>query len=227
MAILLGARLPTAFLPEEDQGYAYVVAQLPFAASLERTDEVCKRIEEVLSKMPGIKYYTTVEGFSLLSQVQATYNASFFVTLKPWAERKKPEEQYTAIRARMNRELGKLPEATVSAISPPSIPGIGTSGGFTFILEDRSGRQDQSLLTQNVEKFMAAARKRPEISGVITTYLPNVPQVFVKVDRDKVLKQGVPLGDVYRTLQTFMGGFFVNYFNRFGRQWQVYLQAEE
>ena len=227
VAILLGARLPTAFLPEEDQGYAYVVAQLPFAASLERTDEVCKRIEEVLSKMPGVQYYTTVEGFSLLSQVQATYNASFFVTLKPWSERKKSGEQYSAIRARLNSELGKLPEATVSAIAPPSIPGIGTSGGFTFILEDRSGKQDPAVLTQNVEKFMEAARKRPEISGVLTTYLPNVPQVFVNVDRDKVLKQGVPLGDVYRTLQTFMGGYFVNYFNRFGRQWQVYLQAED
>lgn len=226
VAILLGARLPTAFLPEEDQGYVYVVAQLPYAASLERTDAACKKIEDILKKTPGVKYCTTVEGFSLLSQVQATYNAFFFVTLKPWSERTKSDEQIMAIRTRLNRELAKLPEASASAFSPPSIPGVGTSGGFTFMLEDRSGKQDSSFLTQNLDKFMDAARKRPEIAGLLTTYLPNVPQVFVKVDRDKVLKLGVSLNDVYSTLQTFMGGYFVNYFNRFGRQWQVYLEAE-
>ncbi|MDB6019161.1 MAG: Transporter, hydrophobe/amphiphile efflux family [Pedosphaera sp.] len=227
MAVLLARRLPTAFVPEEDQGYAYIVAQLPFAASLERTDAVAKRIEEIFKNTPGVRYYTTVEGFSLLSQVQATYNAFFFVTLKPWSERKQPEEQYSAIRSHLNTELAKLPEATAFAFSPPSIPGVGTSGGFTFMLEDRSGRQDLSYLTQNLDKFMAAAKKRPELSGLSTTHLPNVPQIFAKVDRDKVLKQGVPLNDVYRTLQTFMGGFFVNYFNRFGRQWQVYIEAED
>jgi len=226
IAILLGARLPTAFLPEEDQGYVFVVAQLPYAASLERTDAVCKKIEAIMKNTPGVKYCTTVEGFSLLSQVQATYNAFFFVTLKPWDERTRPEEQITAIRAHLNRELAKLPEASASAFPPPAIPGVGTSGGFTFMLEDRSGRQDVSFLSHNLDTFLAAARKRPELSGLLTTYLPSVPQVFVKVDRDKVLKLGVPLNDVYTTLQTFMGGYFVNYFNRFGRQWQVYLEAE-
>jgi len=132
-----------------------------------------------------------------------------------------------AISAHLNQELSRLPEATAMAFSPPSIPGVGTSGGFTFMLEDRSGKQDPSFLTQNLAKFMAAARKRPEIAGLLTTYLPNVPQVFVKVDRDKVLKLGVPLNEVYSTLQTFMGGNFVNYFNRFGRQWQVYLEADD
>jgi len=227
VALLLGARLPGAFLPVEDQGYAYVVAQLPYAASLERTDAVCKKIEDILKNTPGVKYYTTVEGFSLLSQVQATYNAFFFVTLQPWSKRTKSDEQITAINAHLNRELARLPEATASAFSPPSIPGVGTSGGFTFILEDRSGSQDPSFLTQNLDKFMAAARKRPELAGILTTYLPSVPQVFIKVDRDKVLKLGVSLSDVYSTLQTFMGGNFVNYFNRFGRQWQVYVEAED
>ena len=227
VALLLGARLPTAFLPVEDQGYAYVVAQLPYAASLERTDAVCKKVENILKNTPGVKYCTTVEGFSLLSQVQATYNAFFFVTLDPWSERKKSNEQIAAISAHLNQELGKLPEATALAFSPPSIPGVGTSGGFTLMLEDRSGKQDPAFLTQNLGKFMAAVRKRPEISGVLTTYLPNVPQVYVKVDRDKVLKLGIPLNDVYSTLQTFMGGYFVNYFNRFGRVWQVYLEAED
>ncbi len=226
VAIFLGMRLPAAFLPEEDQGYAFVVAQLPYAASLDRTDAVCKKIEEILKDTPGVKYYTTVEGFSLLSQVQATYNAFFFVTLKPWGERTKADEQISGVTAHINRELAKLPEAAAVAFSPPSIPGVGTSGGFTFILEDRSGKQDESFLSQNLDKFMAAARKRPELAGLLTTYLPSVPQVFVKVDRDKVLKMGVSLNDVYSTLQTFMGGDFVNYFNRFGRQWQVYLEAE-
>ena len=225
-AVLLAVRLPSAFLPEEDQGYAYVTAQLPYAASLERTDAVSKRIEEILKKTPGVKYYTTVEGFSLLSQVQATYSSFFFVTLKPWADRTKREEQYAAIRAHLNKELAKVPEAVAFAFSPPSIPGVGSAGGFTFILEDRSGKQDISYLTQNLETFMAAARKRPELGGLTTTHLPNVPQIYIKVDRDKVLKQGVDLGDVYKTLQAFMGGFFVNYFNRFGRQWQVYIEAE-
>ncbi len=226
-AVLLANHLPTAFVPEEDQGYAFVQAQLPFAASLERTDQVAKKIENILTNTPGVRYYTTVEGFSLLSQVQATYNVFFFVTLKPWHERKKADEQFTAITDHLNRELGKIPEATAFAFPPPSIPGIGTSGGVTFMLEDRSGSQGGAYLTANLDKFMAAARKRTnEFASVSTTYLPNVPQVFVKVDRDKVLKQGVSLTDVYRTLQTFMGGYFVNYFNRFGRQWQVYLEAE-
>ena len=226
-AVLLAERLPTAFVPEEDQGYAFAQAQLPFAASLERTDGVAKKIENIVRNIPGVEYYTTVEGFSLLSQVQATYNVFFFVTLKPWSERTKSSEHFDAIKKRLNDELGKLPEAQAFAFSPPSIPGIGTAGGFTFMLEDRSGSQDLSYLTQNLDRFMAAARKRHELSGLITTHLPNVPQIYVKVDRDKVLKQGVPVSDVYRTLQTFMGGNFVNYFNRFGRQWQVYIEAED
>ena len=226
-AVLLAKHLPTAFVPEEDQGYAFAQAQLPFAASLERTDAVAKKIENLVKNIPGVEYYTTVEGFSLLSQVQATYNVFFFVTLKPWGERTKDSEHFDAIKKRLNDELGKLPEAQAFAFSPPSIPGIGTAGGFTFMLEDRSGSQDMTYLTQNLNKFLAAAKKRPELAGVITTHSPDVPQIYVKVDRDKVLKQGVSLSDVYRTLQTFMGGNFVNYFNRFGRQWQVYIEAED
>ncbi|HEX3797658.1 MAG TPA: efflux RND transporter permease subunit [Verrucomicrobiae bacterium] len=225
-AILLAWRLPTAFVPEEDQGYAFVVAQLPFAASLERTDAVSKKIEQILKATPGVRYYTTVEGFSLLSQVQATYNSFFFVTLQPWDKRKKKEEQYVSIKAHLNEELKKIPEATAFAFSPPAIPGVGSAGGFTFIMEDKSGRQNLDFLTENVNKFIAAAKKRPELTGVSTTHLPNVPQIYIDVDRDKVLKQGVPLADVYKTMQAFMGGYFVNYFNRFGRQWQVYVEAE-
>lgn len=226
-ALFLAKRLPTAFVPEEDQGYAFAMAQLPYAASLERTDAVAKQIEKMIMSTPGVKYCTTVEGFSLLSQVQATYNVFFFVTLKPWSERTKHEDQYVNIRSHLTDELGKIPGATAFAFSPPSIPGVGTAGGFTFMIEDRSGSQDPNFLTENLDKFIAAAKKRKELSGISTTHLPNVPQMFAKVDRDKVLKQGVAVADVYKTLQTFMGGYFVNYFNRFGRQWQVYIEAEE
>ena len=121
--------------------------------------------------------------------------------------------------------MSKLPAGVAFSFSPPAIPGVGTSGGFTFILEDRSGG-DVQFLARNLNIFLAAARKRPEIATLSTTFLPNVPQKFVQVDRDKVLKQGVNLNDVYRTIQAFMGGYFINYFNRFGRQWQVYIEAE-
>ncbi len=227
-AVEFARRLPTAFVPDEDQGYAFVQAQLPNAASLERTDAVAKKIEKILAGVPGVEHYTTVEGFSLLSQVQATYNVFFFVTLKPWSERTKDSEKMSAISARINKALGALPEATAVSFAPPPIPGIGTAGGFQLMLEDRSGSQDPAYLTENLNKFLAAARKRPELSPrLFSTHLPDVPQIFVKVDRDKVLKQGVSLTDVYSTLQTFMGGNFVNYFNRFGRQWQVYIEAED
>ncbi len=224
-AVLLGKRLPTAFLPEEDQGYVYVGLQLPNGASLQRTSEVAHQVEEVMRTTPGVKSYTSVIGFSLLSTVYNTYSGFFFVNFKPWSERTKPEEQYDAIKSHLNSALARIPGANAFAFSPPSIPGVGTAGGFTFVLEDRAGR-DVSFLSQNLAKFLDAARKRPELAGVSSTFLPAVPQIFVKVDRDQVLKQGVALTDVYRTLQCFMGGIFVNYFNRFGRQWQVYVEAE-
>src|SRR5258707_151276 len=222
---LFGSRLPSGFLPEEDQGYVYLALQLPDASSLERTDQAARKIEDTLSKIPGVQYTTSVVGFSLLSLVQNTYSAFFFVTFKPWSERTKPEEQYTAIKANINKQLAGLTEGIAFAFPPPAIPGVGTSGGFQFILEDRAGK-DVAFLAQNLKTFLDAAGKRPELGTLIPTFLPNVPQVFVNVDRDKVIKQGIDLGQVYQTLQTFMGGFFVNYFNRFGRTWQVYIEAE-
>jgi HAE1 family hydrophobic/amphiphilic exporter-1 len=126
---------------------------------------------------------------------------------------------------RLNQRLAGLPEAQAFAFAPPAIPGIGTSGGATFMLEDRSG-QDIAFLAQNTDRFLQAARQRPEFTTLTTTFIPNAPQVFANVDRDKVLKQGVDLNSVYQTLQAFMGGLFVNYFNRFGRVWQVYVEAE-
>src|SRR6266436_1604021 len=218
-------RLPSSFLPDEDQGYAYINLQLPNGASLERTTAVAADVEKILANTPGVRYSTSVVGFSLLSFVRTSYNAFFFVTLKPWDERTTRAEQFQAIKAHLNRELSRLPAAIAFSFSPPAIPGVGTSGGFTFVLEDRAGN-DVQFLAKNLGTFLEAARKRPEIAGLSTTFLPSVPQQFVEVDRDKVLKQGVPLNDVYRTVQAFMGGYFINYFNRFGRQWQVYIEAE-
>jgi hydrophobic/amphiphilic exporter-1 (mainly G- bacteria), HAE1 family len=225
LAGFLGKGIPTGFLPEEDQGYLYINVALPDAASLQRTDETCRKVEEILKNTPGVEHYQTVVGLSLMSIAQNTYSGFFFVTLKEWKDRKKPEEQYDAIMAHMNKELNKLPQAMAFAFPPPAIQGIGLAGGATLVLEDRAGK-DISFLGENVNKFLDAARKRPELARVTTTFLPSVPQLFVKVDRDKVLKQGVDLAQVYQTLQTFMGGYFINYFNRFGRQWQVYVQAE-
>ncbi|MBV9770551.1 MAG: multidrug efflux RND transporter permease subunit [Bryobacterales bacterium] len=217
--------LPASFVPDEDQGYFYLNIQLPNAASLQRTQQLTAKVEDILAKTPGVRYSTSILGFSLLSLVRTSYNAFIFVSMKDWDDRKTRIEQFQTIKARLNRELSTLPEGVAFSFSPPAIPGVGTSGGFTFIMEDRAGK-DVQFLADNINKFMVAARKRPEIGTLTTTFLPSVPQQFVEVDRDKVIKQGVQINDVYRTIQTFMGGLFVNYFNRFGRQWQVYVEAE-
>jgi HAE1 family hydrophobic/amphiphilic exporter-1 len=221
----IGGKLPSSFVPDEDQGYFYLNVQLPNAASLQRTEEVVAKIQKIAAETPGVEYFTSVSGFSLLSLVRTSYNAFGFISMKEWGSRKTRAEQFQAIKARLNAELSQLPESVAFGFSPPAIPGVGTSGGFTFILEDRSGG-DVKFLSDNLDRFMAAARKRPEIAGLSSTFLPSVPQQFVTVDRDKVIKQGVAINDVYRTIQAFMGGLFVNYFNRFGRQWQVYVEAE-
>jgi hydrophobic/amphiphilic exporter-1 (mainly G- bacteria), HAE1 family len=223
--VLLGKSLPTSFLPDEDQGYLYVAMVLPDASSLQRSDLAAKKVEDVLLKTPGVAGVTTVVGFSLLSFTQNTYNSFFFVTLKDWDKRKAKDEQYLAIQKTVGGALAQLQEGLAFSFQPPAIPGVGSSGGATFVIEDRSG-SGPDFLAANVQKFMEAAQKRPEFAALITTYAPHVPQVYVDVDRAKVMRQGVNIGDVYATLQTFMGGFLVNYFNRFGRQWQVYVEAE-
>ena len=224
-AVFFGSRLPTSFLPDEDQGYVYINMQLPNAASQQRTATASRDVEKILNDTPGIQYYSSVIGFSLLSYVRTSYNAFYFVTFKPWSDRTTRAEQYQEIKARLNQQLSKLPQGTAFSFSPPAIPGVGTSGGFQFVLEDRAGR-DVQFLSDNLAKFMAAARKRREIGTLSTTFLPSVPQQFVQVDQEKVLKQGVAIDDVYQTIQAFMGGLFINYFNDFGRTWQVYVEAE-
>jgi len=226
-AAFISTHVPSSFLPVEDQGYMFIHLQLPNAASLERTEAAAQKVEQALLHTPGVKYTTTAVGFSLLSFVNTSYTGFFFVTLDDWKDRRSRATQYQEIVHHVNEELSKLPDGFAISFPPPAIPGVGTSGGFTFVLEDRAGR-DVPFLGENVQKFIAAASKRPEIApGMVSTFLPSVPQEFLEVDREKVLKQGVALNDVYRTVQAYMGGLFVNYFNRFGRQWQVYVEAED
>ena len=226
LALLVGDRLPSGFLPTEDQGFFYLNIQLPDAASLQRTDAFTKEVESVLKHTNGVEYYSTIVGSSLLTQTNATYSAFVFVALKPWAQRKTKETSIQYIMDSVNAKLDRMPAGRAFAFSPPAISGVGTSGGFSFMLEDRAGK-DVAYLSENTNRFLEAARKRPELTRLNSSLNADVPQVLVQVDRDKVLKQGVEVEDVYSTLRAFMGSLFVNYFNRFGRAWQVYIAAED
>src|ERR1700736_963730 len=221
----LGGKIPSGFVPIEDQGYLYANLTLPDSASLQRTAAATKQVTDILRNTPGVQDVTSISGFSLLSGVNTTYNGFFFVTLKPWKKRSDVEQQLRTMIANANGALAKIPEGTAFVFPPPAVPGIGASGGVTFLLEDRAG-MDVEFLGRQTKKLLKAARKRPEIARITTTLLPSVPQFYLDVDQDKVLKQGVQLSDVYKAVQVFMGGSFINYFNRFGRTWQVYLQAD-
>src|SRR5580700_9610022 len=220
-----GKKIPNSFLPDEDQGYLYAGLQLPDAASLQRSSEAAREVEDVIIKTPGVENVSSVMGYSMLSGVNTTYSSFFFVSLKDWDARKTPETSYDGVKIHLLRALSQIKTGLAFAFPPPAIPGVGASGGVTFVLEDRSG-SGTPFLAKNAELFMAEARKRPELARVMTTALFNVPQVGVKVDTAKVLSQQVSLSNVYQTLQAFMGGALVNFFNRFGLQWQVYVQAD-
>jgi HAE1 family hydrophobic/amphiphilic exporter-1 len=224
-AVMAGRRLPSAFLPEEDQGYVLASLQLPDASSLQRTSAASAKIEKMILSTPGVEGCMAVTGFNLLSGVANSYSGFFFVPLKPWDERTGPDEQYDAIRRHIIGGLSRIREGIAFSFPPAAIPGIGAFGGVSFVLEDRSGAE-QEFLNRNVRTFLAAARRRPELASVTTTFLPTVPQLYADVDREKVMRQGVRVRDVYYTMQAFMGGALVNYFNLFGRQWQVYVAAE-
>jgi len=226
LAVFIGGRLPTGFLPQEDQGYLYASIQLPDASSLQRTDAASRRVTDALMKTPGIQSVVGVDGFSLLTLTESTNTGFFFVTLKPWDERKSRSEQIEAIQASMQQKLAGVSEGLAFEFPPPTIPGLGTAGGVTMMLQDRSGRDDPTFLTNSVHTFLGAVAKRPEIAVAISSYLPSVPQIYAEVDRERAAQEQVDLGSIYTTMQTFMGGYLVNYFNRFGRQWQTYVEAE-
>ncbi len=224
-SVLIGRKIPAGFVPDEDQGYAIIGAQLPDGASLQRTKAVYEKIADIVAKQPGIRTYNGIAGFSFFTRTAASYLGTGFIGLKPWDERKSPELASSAIVAKLNAKFAAIPEARVFAIGPPSIPGISATGGFSMMLQDRGG-SPYEYLAQNVRRFIAEASTRPELAGLRPIFSPAVPQLFADVDKDKAMKQGVAIGDVYAALQTFLGGSYLNDFTRFGRQWRVFLQAE-
>src|SRR5579884_1820127 len=221
----LGKIMPTSFMPQEDQGFFLMNVQLPEAASMQRTNAVMRKIDDILKAEPGVRYVDAVSGYSLLSQTASPRNGAYFVQLEPYDERATRALQADAIVASVNRKLYMLPDAQVFAFLPPAIPGVGQAGGVDVFIQDRAGKTVASLC-QNTQRFMAALHKRPEIAFLATTYAPAVPQLFARVDEDRVFKLGVPINEVYTTLQALLGGTYVNQFNRFGRVWRVFLQAD-
>lgn len=226
ISYFVGDKLPVSFLPEEDQGYMMASLQLPYNASLSRTSEATRQVEQAMMHTPGVGNVTSIIGFNLLSTTANTYNAFFFIDFKDWEQRKSKQEQYNELRKAVLSLPGRVRDGLAFGIVPSAIPGIGTAGGVNFVLEDRSGNLGTDYLAANTDAFMDAIRKRPEVAMAVTTALPHVPQIDVEVDRTKVIQQGVNLNDVYLTMQSFMGGYLVNYFNRFGRQWQTYIEAD-
>jgi HAE1 family hydrophobic/amphiphilic exporter-1 len=226
LTVLLFKGVPGGFVPEEDNGYFLINVQLPDASSLQRTDIVCKKIEDILAKTKGIDNYTTVAGFSLISGVASSNNAFFFVSMKPWEERTETEERSFETIEALNKIISaEVPEAFVAVFGPPAIQGLGTGAGFTLMLQDKSGNTPQELAAQ-VNNFINEAKKRPEIGRISTLFRPSVPQIYAEVNRDKVLKLGVTIADVNTTLGSLLGSNYINDFNRFGRVYKVYLSAE-
>jgi HAE1 family hydrophobic/amphiphilic exporter-1 len=221
----IGRKLPTGFLPDEDNGYALIGVQLPDAASLQRTKAVFKKVEAILGRTEGVRTYNTIAGYSFFTRSAASYAGTAFIGFKPWSERERPDLTAKAIVGKLNAAFAKIPEARVFALMPPAIPGISAAGGFSIFLQDRSGGT-VAFLAENVKRFVDAARKRPELQNINPNFSSSVPQIFAEVDKEKVMKQGVPIADVYAGLQAFMGGAYVNDFTRFSRQWKVFVQAE-
>jgi HAE1 family hydrophobic/amphiphilic exporter-1 len=226
LVVVLGRQIPGGFVPEEDQGYLLINALLPDAASLERSDAVMRKVEGILKANEAVEGFNTITGFSLITGAYSSNMGFFFVQLKPWEERQTAESHANGVIAALNRAFAQqIPEGGVIAFGPPAIPGLGTGAGFTMQLQDRGGNPPE-YLAQQTARFMEAARKRPEIGRIGTLYRSTVPQIYADIDRSKVLKAGVALGDVNTTLGALLGSSYINDFNRFGRVYKVYLQAE-
>jgi HAE1 family hydrophobic/amphiphilic exporter-1 len=218
-----GGLVPGGFIPEEDMGYFFVNIQLPNAASIQRSDVIAKNVEEILMEYEEVEYVTTAVGYSILSGAMTSNTGFLFVSLKDWADR-----DYTAIEliGQVNAKLAaKIKGAQVFAFGPPAIPGLGNGSGFSIMLQDKGGN-DPAYLATNAMKFIKAANERPEIGAAFTTFQANVPQRFMDIDKEKALKLGIKLNDLYTTVGAFMGGAYVNDFTRFGRLYKTYIQAE-
>ncbi|HTM51584.1 MAG TPA: multidrug efflux RND transporter permease subunit [Bryobacteraceae bacterium] len=218
-------RLPTGFLPNEDQGAFFASVRLPDGASTERTDLACRKIEQIVSRIPGVDTYFVLGGLDIATSTSNSNVATIIATLKPWDERTTEETQFAAILGNAQRGFAAVPEAFVFAFGLPPILGLSPTGGFQFMLEDRAGG-DIAGLDRAAENLVAAARRRPELANVISTFRASVPAYTVDMDTDKLQTLGIGVTDAYNTLQTFLGGLYVNDFNQFGHTWQVLVQAE-
>jgi hydrophobe/amphiphile efflux-1 (HAE1) family protein len=223
---LFGRTLPAGFIPEEDQGLFGVNVQLPPAASLERTSAVLKTIEEILGKVGGVDSYQTIGGYGAVTSTYQPNFGSIFVRLKPWEERHDAALHVKSIMTEVNRELVKIPEAVAFTFNIPTISGFGASAGFNFLLQDRSGTLSVEDLGNQTRAFLAEARQRPELASLFTAFDPTYPQIKVDLDREKARTLGVPVNDVFQAMSAAMGGTYVNDFNRFGRLYRVYVQAD-
>jgi len=231
-AVLLGVLYgliktrPTGLVPDEDQGYMFVILQLPPGASLERTNAAVNQLNRIAHEIPGIEGVASLVGFNLLTGLTTSYNSTTFIRFKPWSEREKGgqsgPEILRALGGRLNREIK---DANALALNPPPIRGLSTTGGFEFILQD-SGGGDAKSFAQLLQRLLGDARKRPELGVVFANYDDRTPQIEYEVDRDKVKSNGLTLSDVFFTLQMFMGSYYVNDFNLFGRTFRVQAQAE-
>ncbi len=217
--------ITTGFVPEEDQGYFLALVQLPDAATIARTQAVMKQVNDIALKTPGVADVVAVTGYNVIDQIKQPFTGFAFVILKPWGERKTPETQLEAIMAAIRAKTGKIPQARVMIANAPSIPGLGATGGFKYEIQDLND-QGVEALTRAVDNFISQARKRPELVGVYTTFNPAVPQRFLEVDRTKAKTRKVSITDIFDTLQINLGSLYVNEFNKYGRVYRVYLQAE-
>jgi HAE1 family hydrophobic/amphiphilic exporter-1/multidrug efflux pump len=218
--------LPTGFVPNEDQGYFFTVFNLPDGASMERTDDLMKRAEKDLKGIPGVEEVLTTGGLNLLTNAYTSNNASIITMLKPWEERKSHDEQLKPILAATQKKFAAYPEAIALVFPPPPINGLGNASGFVFELQDRVGRTPQDLAAEK-NKFIQAMAKRAELTGIYSAYSTSIPQIRLDVDRDKARTLGIPIDDVFKGLQIYLGGLQVNDFNLFGRTYKVMIQAEQ
>jgi HAE1 family hydrophobic/amphiphilic exporter-1 len=220
---IFGSMVPGGFIPEEDMGYFFVNVQLPNAASIQRSDVVTKDIEKILLEIPEVEYVTTATGYSILSGAMVSNTGFLFIALNNWSERDLTAEQ---VISKVNKKLAVgIKDAQAFAFGPPAIPGLGNGSGFSIMIQDKVGNTPEYLST-NTMKFIKAANERPEIGGARTTFQATVPQRYMDIDKEKALKLGIRLNDLYTTVGAFMGGAYVNDFTRFGRSYKTYLQAE-
>lgn len=221
----LNTKLPTGFLPLEDQGLILVDVQLPDGASLQRTEQVTAKIEKILEKEAGVKYTVTVNGFGLLSGGGASNVAAFFVTLDPWAKRPDQSMHVDAILARLWQKFNSIAEANIIAFNIPPISGLGLSSGVEMKLQQTGGGSPQDLASA-IGSLVYSANQNPRIAQSFSTFRANVPQLFVDLDRDKAKALGVNIADVFVTLQAYLGSYYVNDFNLYSRVYRVMIQAE-